>query len=304
MRNLTRIKESTRVTHRTARRFLQRYAKEIPLEELELIPRVYGGNVVFYYGDDKIVKVAKNGQRATLLKEAKISQYLNAQQLPVVFPEPLIVHPKGFYVVFSRIDGPAWGTELFAEWAPDQLEAAIQALGYFLSYLHQHPFPDQVLQYIPKAPDPFAVQLKRIKRKIQFVEDHSREFDTKDWEKQLARLQDSLQQIWAVTHCDLSMGHIMAVRGNPEQLAVIDFADAHISDPSIDLIELAIELHSDLPEDGLLAGQMMELLLQHYQTDDQAIAEKLEFGLLEFQIGRAYQQVRRSVRQAEKDTLA
>jgi hypothetical protein len=115
MRRLTRFKESTRVTDRTAHLLLKRYAKDIPLEDLKLFPRVYGGNVVFYYGDDRIVKVAKNGQRETLLKEVKISQYLNAQQLPVTFPEPLSVHRKGFYAVFSRIDGTAWNPEMLIE---------------------------------------------------------------------------------------------------------------------------------------------------------------------------------------------
>ena len=103
---------------------------------------------------------------------------------------------------------------------------------------------------------------------------------------------------WAVTHCDLYLGHLLAVQGNPEQLAVIDFADAQIHDPAFDLSELAIELYSDLPTDGTMATKIVELLLKHYKTEDPAVAEKIEFGLLEFEIGRAYQQVRNSVRQS------
>ena len=298
LKKVTRFKESTRVTQQNAYDLLRRYAKDIPLEDLELIPRQHGGNVVFYYGKDKMLKVAKNGHRAALIKEAKLAEYLNTQQLPVTLAKSLLVHPKGFYAVFSRIDGSALTPESLAGFSADKLEAIIRSLGNFLSYLHNHPFPHEVLQYVPKATDPYAVQLKWVRRKIQFVKEHAAEFDIRGWQERLERLQDCLNQVWAVTHCDLSLGHLLAVQGNPEQLAVIDFADAQIHDPAFDLSELAIELYSDLPTDGTMATKIVELLLKHYKTDDPAVAEKIEFGLLEFEIGRAYQQVRNSVRQS------
>ena len=74
-----------------------------------------------------------------------------------------------------------------------------------------------------------------------------------------------------------------------------------IDDPGVDIADFAIEVHSDLPEDGKLAGRVMELMLKHYETDDPAIAEKVELGLLEYEIRHAHQRVRASIRQAERE---
>jgi hypothetical protein len=49
--------------------------------------------------------------------------------------------------------------------------------------------------------------------------------------------------------------------------------------PSIWPIFLA-DAGRDLPEDGVLAGQIKQLLLQHYETDDPDIVAKVEFGML------------------------
>lgn len=68
-------------------------------------------------------------------------------------------------------------------------------------------------------------------------------------------------------------------------------------DPATDLSEFAIEMYSDLPPDGVVAKKVIDAVLKHYQTDDAAITEKIEFGLLVFEIGRAYQQVRNLVEQ-------
>ena len=58
-------------------------------------------------------------------------------------------------------------------------------------------------------------------------------------------------------------------------------------------------MYSDLPPDGVVAKKVVDAVLKYYQTDDAAITEKIEFGLLVFQIGRAYQRVRNSVRQSK-----
>ena len=49
----------------------------------------------------------------------------------------------------------------------------------------------------------------------------------------------------------------------------------------------------------LIAKRVIDVVLKYYQTDDPAIIEKIEFGLLVFEIGRAYQQVRNSVGQSK-----
>ena len=69
------------------------------------------------------------------------------------------------------------------------------------------------------------------------------------------------------------------------------FNDATQHDPAADLAEFAIEMYSDLNPDGLLASKIVDRVTAHYRTDDAAVAEKVEFGLLEFEIGRAYRQV-------------
>ena len=85
---------------------------------------------------------------------------------------------------------------------------------------------------------------------------------------------------------------MFAVRGNLERLAIIDFADASIYDPSIDFAELAI----DLSDEGFQLDRILEMILNHYQTDDPAIADKIQFHLLAHKVKRAYQRARRSLK--------
>jgi len=63
--------------------------------------------------------------------------------------------------------------------------------------------------------------------------------------------------------------------------------------------EFAIEMYSDLPPDGIVARKIIDGVLKYYQTDDPAIKEKIEFGLLVFEIGCTYQQVRNSIGQSK-----
>jgi len=284
------MNEMTRIKQKNVYRFLRKFAKNISLDDLELLPRRYGGSIVFFYGEDRILKVPKNGHRAALLKETKLSEYLNTQQLPVTFPTPLWVHDKGFYAVFSRIDGREFTAEALERFTPNEMESFTRSLGAFLSFLHNHKFPDDVMQHIPHATDDLLAQLKSAKRKIKFIKEHSTEVDTMRWEEKLESLQDSLDQVWVVTHCDFSLNHVFSVQGSVKRLAVIDFADAHLHDPSVDFSELAI----DLAEEGLVPDNILEMILKHYQTSDRTIAKKIEFGRLTFEIRRAYQQVRNS----------
>ena len=57
-------------------------------------------------------------------------------------------------------------------------------------------------------------------------------------------------------------------------------------------------MYSDLPPDGVVAKKVIDVVLKYYQTDDAAITEKIKFGLLVFQIERAYQRVKNSVDQS------
>ena len=56
-------------------------------------------------------------------------------------------------------------------------------------------------------------------------------------------------------------------------------------------------MYSDLPPDGIVAKKVIDAVLKYYQTDDTAIKEKIEFGLLVFQIESTYRWVKISVDQ-------
>lgn len=201
--------------------------------------------------------------------------------------------------MFSRIDGTSLPIEALEGFTPGELESFGRSLGTFLSFLHGHEFPDEVLDYIPCANDPFIATLSEARQQLAFIEEHTPEVNTSRWNENLENLPGSLNQKWAVIHSDLQINHLFFVQESLERLAIIDFADAVMHDPAADLSEFAIEMYSDLPPDGIVAKKVIDAVLRHYQTDDPAIKEKIEFGLLVFQIGRTYQQVRNSVGQSK-----
>ena len=274
--------------------FLKQFATDISLADLKPVSNRHrgGDSLTFYYRDDSILKVPRrNDYRTGLLKEVKLTEYLHTQPLPFVVAKPILAHEKGFYAMFSRIDGASLPIETLEEFTPGELESFGRSVGTFLSFLHNHKFPTEVLDAIPRAHDPFEVALQEARRQLAFIEKHTVEVDTTQWTKKLKSLPESLNQKWAVIHCDLQINHLLFVQGNLEQLAIIDFADALMHDPAVDLSEFAIEMYSDLPPDGIAAKQIVDAVLKHYQTDDPEIESKIELGFLVFAIRRTYQQV-------------
>ena len=273
--------------------FLKQFATDISPADLKPVSNRHrgGDNLTFYYRDDSVLKVPRrNDYRPRLLKEVKLTEYLHTQPLPFVVAKPITVHEKGFYAMFSRIDGASLPIEAFEEFTPGELESFGRSVGTFLSFLHNHKFPTEVLDAIPRAHDPFEVALQEVRRQLAFIEKHTVEVKTKEWTETLESLRESLDQRWAVVHCDLQINHLLFVQGNLEQLAIIDFADALMHDPAVDLSEFAIEMYSDLSPDGIAAKQIVDAVLKHYQTDDPEIESKIEFRLLLFAIRRAYQE--------------
>ena len=199
--------------------------------------------------------------------------------------------------MFSRINGASLPIEALEEFTAGELESFGKSLGTSLTFLHRHKFPDEVLDYIPQAADPFAIAIRDTRQKLAFIAENTAEIDTNQWREKLENLQESLDQRWAVVHTDLQINHLFFVQRNLEQLAIIDFADALLHDPAIDLSEFAIEMYSDLPPDGIVAKRVIDAVLKYYQTDDAAITEKIEFGLLIFQIECTYRWVKSSVSQ-------
>ena len=284
--------ETTEIGTENVYDFLKRFATDISLADLKpVFNRHRGGDsLTFYYRNDSILKVPRrNDYRTGLLKEVKLTEYLCTQPLPFIVAKPILAHEKGFYAMFSRIDGASLPVEAFEEFTPGALESFGKSIGTFLSFSHNHKFPTEILDAIPRADDPFEIALREAGRQLTFIRKHAVEVDTNQWTEKLESLRESLDQRWAVVHCDLQINHLLFVGGNPEQLAIIDFADALMHDPAVDLSEFAIEMYSDLPPDGVAAKKIVDAVLKHYQTDDPAIKTKIEFGLLIFEIQRAYQ---------------
>ena len=294
------MNQTTEIKTENVRDFLKKFAADISIENLKPISNRHrgGDSLTFYYGDDAILKIARNAYRARLLKEAKLTEYLHTLSMPFTVAKPIMVHESGFYAMFSRINGASLPIEALEEFTAGELESFGKSLGTSLTFLHRHKFPDEVLDYIPHAADPFAMAIRDTRQKLAFIAENTAETDINQWSEKLENLQESLDQRWAVVHTDLQINHLFFVQKNLEQLAIIDFADALLHDPAIDLSEFAIEMYSDLPPDGIVAKRVIDAVLKYYQTDDAAITEKIEFGLLVFQIGRAYQSVKSSVDQS------
>jgi aminoglycoside phosphotransferase (APT) family kinase protein len=294
------MNQTTEITAENVCDFLKKFATDISIEDLKPISKRHrgGDNFTFYYRDDAILKVARNAYRALLLKEFKITECLHSLSMPFTVAKPIMVHDQGFYAIFSRINGSSLPIEALETFTARELESFGKSLGTSLTFLHRHKFPDEVLDHIPRAADPFAVAIRDTRQKLAFIGENTTEIYTSRWSEKLENLQGSLDQRWAVVHTDLQINHLFFVQENLEQLAIIDFADALLHDPAIDLSEFAIEMYSDLPPDGIVAKKVIDVALKYYQTDDAAITEKIEFGLLVFQIGRAYRWVKNSVDQS------
>ncbi|MDE0689068.1 MAG: aminoglycoside phosphotransferase family protein [Candidatus Poribacteria bacterium] len=288
--------QTTKITANNVCDFLKKFATDISVEDLKPISKHHrgGDSLTFYYRDDAILKIARNAYRARLLKEVKLTEYLHTLSMPFTVAKPIMVHDNGFYAMFSRIKGSSLPIEAFEKFTTRELESFGKSLGSSLTFLHRHKFPDEVLVYIPHADDPFAVAIRNTSQQLAFIAENTAEIDTNRWREKLENLQEALDQRWTAVHTDLQINHLFFVQENLEQLAIIDWADALLHDPAIDLSEFAIEMYSDLPPDGVVAKKVIDAVLKYYQTDDPAITEKIEFGLLVFEIGRAYQRIRNS----------
>ena len=101
------MNQTTEVKAENVYDFLKKFATEISIEDLKPISNRHrgGDNLTFYYRDAAILKVARNAYRALLLKEFKITEYLHSLSMPFTVAKPIMVHEKGFYAMFSRING-------------------------------------------------------------------------------------------------------------------------------------------------------------------------------------------------------
>ena len=230
------MNQTTEITAENVCDFLKKFATDISIEDIKPISNRHrgGDSLTFYYRNDAILKVARNAYRPLLLKEFKITEYLHTLSMPFTVAKPIMVHEKGFYAMFSRINGASLPIEALEEFTAGELESFGKSLGTSLTFLHRHKFPDEVLDYIPHAADPFATAIRDTKQKLAFIAENTAETDTNQWRENLENLQESLDQRWAVVHTDLQINHLFFLQEDLEQLAIIDFADALLHDISSD----------------------------------------------------------------------
>lgn len=288
--------ESTRVSRSNVHAFLRAHAPDLSVDELELTPGgIHGDGMVLRYGADRIVKVPKNGTRKGLLKEAGILQYLVRQDLQISVPEPLVIHEKGFYAVYRAPEGQALRPDFLARLSDADLERAIRSIAHFFHVLHTHPFPDSVLKQVPEAHDGYDVAPGRMRRKIQFIREHSCEYDTDQWEVRLDRLEPSLNQLWSLTQCDPQPGFFVAVDGDLTHLSMGSFYDSARHDPAIDIHDFILEIQSDIEDEGK-RRQICDWIVKHCPSDDPDFEAKIEFGLMGYDVRWAHIRVRAEVR--------
>lgn len=283
--------ETTKINKKNIYRFLRAFAKDISIPDLQLIP---GDciNITFYYHHDRILKVPKNASsRIELLKETKLLQYLHAQQWPAAVPEPLLLHPEGFYAVFSRLAGRELSAETVADFTPEARATFARSIGTFLSLLHTHQFPPDLANLIPPTENGLHALLKRSQRKLGEIKQTTQKIDTSQWEDKLANLQNPPPVKPVVTQSELVLRHIFAIDNGPTPFAIIDFAGAELNDPALDFAEFATDLREKVDDpDSLLA-----MMLKHYPTDDPAFIQKIEWFMLTHEIYQTHRQIRKTI---------
>ena len=298
MRRCTRIKETTRLTHRNVQAFLRRFAKQIDIDDLEFVPSgPYSASFTFYYQRDKVLKVNKVGSRPSLLKETILADYLSKQDLRVSVPRPLYVHPKGFYAVFSRIDAAELAPQVVMAMSESQRESLVRSLGEFLTFLHSEDMPHEVKRHVPQPKADLKLELKQARRGLECLREHEPGFEVTSFEERLQELEECTDQVWAITHSDFSLGNILVDALDVERLSIIDFTDAEMADPSVDFACL----QGDLEDEELEPAPIIEGVLKHYETEDPALRAKIEFRRLVGEIMDQFRSVRLALRRAGKD---
>ena len=283
------------VNRRNVRNFLRAHAPEIALDRLELISALHGDSLEFTYGDKRL-KVPKSG-RAALLKEAALFEYIRQQALPVQLPQVEFLHERGLYAIYSQVEAPRLSAEALQAMTATQLAEFIELLAQFLSALHRHDFPDDMLALVPRGDDPFEEQAKRVRQRIEWIEAQTTRFGTARWMAELDRVEGALNQRWRVSHCDPQLFRFYLTgqgsgRGSAQGLGVTDLHDALLQDPAVDLGDFLADASRDLPADGVLAHRLRQLLLDAYVTDDPDLAGKVDFILMGSQVRWARIEVR------------
>ena len=181
--------QTTKITAENVCDFLKKFATDISVEYLKPISNHHrgGDSFTFYYRDDAILKIARNAYRARLLKEAKLTEYLHTLSMPFTVAKPIMVHDKGFYAMFSRINGASLPIEALEEFTAGELESFGKSLGTSLTFLHNHKFPDEILDYIPYATDPFAMAIRDTRQKLAFIAENTTEIDTNQWREKAGK---------------------------------------------------------------------------------------------------------------------
>lgn len=288
-KRVTRIRETTPVSYRTAHAFVRRFVKEAKPEDLEMVPRRFGMSCTFLWGDDRVIKVPKNAQRHALLKETALCEHLLALDLPIVVPRPLSVHPRGLYATYERIHGAELDPEAWKTADASAVEGLGSALGRFLTVLHTTDFPSDVLSLVPVDPTTAADLHGRLHRRIAFINRHAPNHDTSAWERRLSDLAGPLHDVRAVAHCDFAPNHIFTLDSRADRFAVIDFGDASLTDIAEDFFGFT----DDLASEGVDTRLLTDALLRHYDGDKRDLIERMALHRLAREIQRVFRPLRR-----------
>jgi aminoglycoside phosphotransferase (APT) family kinase protein len=227
------------------RRLLQRHLPDFRIDSFERIGQGWD-SAAFEVNGDWIFRFPPRPEtEAALRKEAALLPEL-APALPVPVPEPEIVVQNGaFFVGHRKLDG----RPLHAG-----RTAVAQRLGAFLSALHAFPVARAAQLSVPVL-DPIEHERQFAQRCEQLVFpllDRAERESARAMFEEFFALASNLAFETVLIHADLGPEHILC--RDDDVSGVIDWSDARVADPALDLAWL---LHG-------LGEPFAETVLEHY----------------------------------------
>jgi aminoglycoside phosphotransferase (APT) family kinase protein len=176
------LTESTKITNRNVYRYLRLVAPDLQFDDLEMIYRRGGESVTFTYGKDRILKVPRNEEkRRNILSEVRILAHLAEVDVPVALPKPVMAHDEGLYAIFERIEGASLTHAALDAFNPEERETFAERLGAFLTLLHTHTYPPDLIEKLRVTDEGIQSHHQRARRKILSINEYAQEpFDTSE----------------------------------------------------------------------------------------------------------------------------
>lgn len=235
------------VTNRNAHRYIRQFADEIAIDELEMIRRSSGDCIVYFYGTDAVIKIPKKEKsRGHILKEARILNYLANFDLSITLPKVIRVHPEGLYAEYTRLKGSSLSREKCQSFSSSEQETFICVIAEFLSFLHGHTYPPEVIAPIPFEDHEIDADLERALDRVKKIQNRKPNLNVSHWLERLQNPPTTYTPV-PITHRDFTFEHIYKLEDSKTMFGVIDFGAAVAHDPFIDFYELGLP-HSVLDQ--------------------------------------------------------